>query len=69
MAEVDKPLLSVAQIVHTGGKVVFSQEANYIESKLKDGTVRTDSLEFRNGLYMLKVWIPRKQDALFQGPA
>ena len=74
VTEVDRPLLSVAQVVHMGGKVVFSPEASYIESKLKDGTTRRDNLEFRKheggfGLYMLKVWIPRKQDAPFQGPA
>ena len=69
VTEVDRPLLSVAQVVHMGGKVVFSPEASYIESTLKSGATRRDSLEFRNGLYMLKVWIPRKQDAPFQGPA
>ena len=61
--------MSVAQVVHMEGKVVFSPEASYIESTLKSGATRRDSLEFRNGLYMLKVWIPRKQDAPFQGPA
>ena len=69
VTEVDRPLLSVAQVVHMGGKVVFSPEASYIESKLKSGATRRDSLEFRNGLYVLKVWIPRKQDTPFQGPA
>ena len=69
MAEVDKPLLSVAQIVHMGGKVVFSPEASYIECKAKSGSVRRDNLVFKDGLYVLKLWVPRKQDAPFQGQA
>ena len=69
MAEVDKPLLSVAQIVHMGGKVVFSPEDSYIECKSKSGGVRRDNLVFKEGLYVLKLWVPRKQDASFQGHA
>ena len=39
VAEVDKALLSVAQIVHNGGKVVFSPEECYVESA--SGKVRS----------------------------
>ena len=31
VADVDKPLLSVAHVIHNGGKVVFSQAGSYIE--------------------------------------
>ena len=65
VADVDKPLLSVAQVVHNGGKVVFSKEESYIEH----ATGRQDRLEFRNGLYTLKLWVPRDQGMDFHGQA
>ena len=65
VADVDKPLLSVAQIVHNGGKVVFSKDESYIEM----GAGRRDQLEFRNGLYVLKLWVPRDQKMDFHGQA
>ena len=65
MADVGKPLLSVAQVVHNGGKVVFSQAGSYIEL----GEGRRDQLEFRNGLYVLKLWVPRDQKMDFHGQA
>ena len=45
VADVDKPLLSVAQVCASGGKVVFSPSGSYIE--MKDG--RKDQLEFKKG--------------------
>ena len=70
VADVDKPLLSVAQLVHNGHKVVFSPESNYIEIKRAQGGVRRDHLEFRDGLYVLKLWVPRDQKTPpFQGQA
>ena len=65
VADVDKPLLSVAQVVHNGGKVVFSQAGSYIEY----ASGRQDQLEFRNGLYVLKLWVPRGQGMDFHGQA
>ena len=65
VADVDKPLLSVAQVVHNGGKVVFSQAGSYIEH----ASGRQDQLEFRNGIYVLKLWIPRDQGMDFHGQA
>ena len=65
----DKPLLSAAQIVHLEGKVVFSPEASYIACKAKSGGLRRDNLVFKDGLYVLKLWVPRKQDAPLQGHA
>ena len=50
VTDVDKPLLSVAQIVHNGGEVVFSKDGSYIEM----GGGRRDQLEFKKGLYVLK---------------
>ena len=67
--EAVKPLLSVVQIVHLGGKVVFSPVASYIECKATSGGVSRDNHVFKDGLHVLKSWAPRKQDAPFQGPA
>ena len=69
VTDADKPLLSVAHIVHNGGKVVFSPEANYIEHKSKGGGIRRDNLIFRDGLYVIKLWVPRDQGAPFTGQA
>jgi len=65
VADVDKPLLSVAQVVNSGGTVVFSRKGSYID--LGDG--RRDQIEFRNGLYVLKLWVPRDQKMDFHGQA
>ena len=65
VADVDKPLLSVAQVVNSGGKVVFSRDGSYIDL----GGGRRDQLEFRNGLYVLKLWVPRDQKMDFHGQA
>ena len=47
------------------GKVVFSQAGSYID--LGDG--RRDQIEFKNGLYVLKLWVPRDQKMDFHGQA
>ena len=65
VTDVDRPLLSVAQVVQNGGKVVFSKDESYIEM----GAGRRDQLEFRNGLYVLKLWVPRDQKMDFHGQA
>ena len=65
VADVDKPHLSVVQVVHNGGEVVFSQTGSYIEH----ASGRQDKLEFRNGLYVLKLWVPRDQGMDFHGQA
>ena len=66
MAEVDKALLSVAQVVHSGGKVVLSPNECYVESA--SGKARS-YIEQRGGLYILKMWVPRDQEAPFTGQA
>ena len=65
VTDVDKPLLSVAQLVRHGGKVVFAKDESYID--LGDG--RRDQLEFRDGLFRLKLWVPRDQKMDFHGQA
>ena len=66
VADVDKPLLSVAQIVHNGGTVVFSPKGSFVKSP--DGKLKT-TIEQKGGLYVLKMWIPRDQGSHFTGPA
>ena len=51
VADVDKALLSVAQIVDRGGRVVFPPGGSYIETVNSRGQTRKDHLEFRDGLY------------------
>ena len=65
----DKALLSVSQIVDRGGKVVFSPEESYIDTRTGGGEIRRDHLEFRGGLYVMRLWVPRNQEAPFQGQA
>ena len=69
VADVDKALLSVSQIVDRGGKVVFSPEESYIETRIGGGEIRRDHLEFRGGLYVMRLWVPRNQETPFQGQA
>ena len=62
----DRPrALTPSQVVKSGGKVVFSQAGSYID--LGDG--RRDQIEFKNGLYVLKLWVPRDQKMDFHGQA
>ena len=60
MAPVDKPLLSVAQIVDKGGTVVFSKSGSYIDDPSGQQRIH---LKHENGLFTMKVWIPRDQEA------
>ena len=63
VADVDMPLMSVAQIVHNGGKCFFAM--NRCNVKYSNDT--SDTLEQRDGLYIMKMWIPKQQTAPFQG--
>ena len=72
VTDVDRPLLSVAQIVQKGGNVVFSPQGSYVEHpKTKERL----TLEQKGGLFMLKMWIPREEnqqrarDSSFRGQA
>ena len=58
ITDVDKPLLSVSQIVRNGGAtVVFSPEGGYIKSPGRP----TLPMELRNNVYHLKMWVPKEQ--------
>ena len=57
---VDKPLLSVAQIVDKGGTVVFSKAGSYVDDPSDQQRIH---LKHENGLLTMEVWIPRDQQA------
>ena len=59
VTDVDRPLLSVAQMVQKGGKVVFSPQGSYVEHPK---TGERLALEQKGGLFMLKMWIPREEN-------
>ena len=63
VTDVDQALLSVSQIVQTGATVVFSPEANYINSP--GGA--TLPMDLRNNVYFLKMWVPKDQNKPFHG--
>ncbi len=65
VTDVDKPLLSVSQVVLSGATVVFSPKGSYIDCK---GGNRTP-LELQGNIYTLKMWVPKNQTSPFQGPA
>ena len=68
VADVDMPLLSVAQMLYNGSKVVLPPESCYVEYK----SGRRDMLEQREGLFIMKMWVPRDQKppaTPFQGQA
>ena len=58
VTDVDRPLLSVAQIVKKGSKVVLSPQGSYVEHPR---TRERLALEQKGGLFTLKMWIPRKE--------
>ena len=65
----DEALPGVAQIVDRGGRVVFSPGGSYIETVNSRGQTRKDHLEFRDGLYVMRLWIPKNHGPVLQGQA
>ena len=69
VTDVDKALLSVAQIIDRGGRVVFSAGGSYIGTVNSRGQARKGHLESRGGLYVMRLWIPKNQGPAFRGHA
>ena len=65
VTDVDKPLLSVSQVIAAGGEVVFKKGGSYIQEA---GGKQRIGLEQRGGLFVLKMWVPRDQSH-FHGQA
>ena len=60
VTDVVQPLLSVAQVVRSGSRVIFDKNGSYIEDENKERI----PLESRGGMYTLKMWVPRDQSDL-----
>ena len=69
VADVDKALLSVAQILDRGGRVMFPPGGSHIETVDSRGQTRKGHLEFRDGLYVMRLRIRKNQEPAFQGQA
>ena len=65
VTKVETPLLSVSAVVLAGGTVVFSPDGSYKETKSGYRTRLTAS----NGVYNLKMWVPKNQANPFHGEA
>jgi len=63
VTSVDKPLLSVAQIVRSGSRVIFDKSGSYVEDENKERIW----MEQQGGLFSLKMWVPREQGPHFPG--
>ena len=62
VCDADKALLSVSKMVKAGHTVVFDEEGSFIENKETGVWI---PLEERNGLYTLKMWVPKDQKSPF----
>ena len=62
VTDVNKALLSVSKLVSKGCRVVFDGDNCFIENKSSGDWV---PLEQRNGLYVLRMWVPKSQQYPF----
>ena len=53
VADVNKALLSVSQVVKAGSKVLFAPDGSYIQ----DSSGECIPLKESNGMYMLSLWV------------
>ena len=60
--KVSQALLSVRELTRRNNRVVFDEEGSYIEDKM---TGEKMWLKEVNGMYMLKMWVPREQASPF----
>ena len=63
VTDVDKPLLSVSQMVERGSTDVFAPGGSYI--KCPKG--KTMPIELRSNVWFLKMWVPKDQNKPFHG--
>ena len=59
VTDVYRPLLSVAQMVQKGSRVVFSPQGNYVEHPKPRERL---ALEQKGGLFTLRMWFPREEN-------
>ena len=65
VTDVDKPLLSVSQMVEGGSTAVFAPGGSYIQCPKG----KTMPIELRSNVWFLKMWVPKDQKKPFQGQA
>ena len=58
VTDVNKAFLSVSKLVSKGCRVVFDKDSSYIENRSSGDWV---PLEQRNGMYVLRMWVPKSQ--------
>ena len=63
VCDVNKALLSVKKVVSAGNRVVFDDSGSYIEDK---ATGELMWLQESNGMYKLKLWIPKSKGSSFR---
>ena len=63
---VDRPLLSVSQIIQHGARVAFDEDGSYIDGPNEQEIIHLVQCV---GLYTMKMWIPKDQTEPFQGQA
>ena len=57
--KITKPLGAISRIVDKGNRVVFESGYGYIEN---DKSGERTYMEEKEGLYMVKLWVPRDQE-------
>ena len=62
VSDVNKAFLSVSELVSKGCRVVFDEDSSFIENKYSGYWV---PLEQRNGMYVLRMWVPKAQQYPF----
>ena len=65
VTDVDKPLLSVSQMVEGGSTAVFAPGGSYI--KCPKG--KKMPIELRSNVWFLKMWVPKDHKKPFRGQA
>ena len=62
VTEVNKALLCVSKLTGKGCQIMFDEGNSYIENK---ATADWFPLEEKNGMYILKLWVPKEQGRPF----
>ena len=62
VSDVNKAFLSVSELVSKGCRVVFDEDSSFIANKSSGDWV---PLEQRNGMYVLRMWVPKSQQYPF----
>lgn len=64
--DVDRPLLSAAQIVRSGSRVVLERDGSFTDDQKGNKRI---ALSQQGGMFPMELWVPRVQGVHFHGPA